>query len=355
MRQRLTLVVSVWFLFSASGCNQAPDLLEYNNPHQYSVATDVLWASPDGLDLTMDIYTPLSGKASYPVLLIFHGGAWLINDKSIMTQTAQYFATNSEYVVCNVNYRLLGDQANSITLDQIVEDALGAVLWVKYNINRYRGDSQKLAITGDSAGAHLAAMVVNKGKDLDSRGYSQRNLALTPTYLPQGKYAEDIKEAGGIEVQAALLSYGVFDLYQRGQENFESWKNPFWYFAGVLPRGLFGEGKSAITHPDLYKGISPIHTIPGSNNRSLPPQLLTVGSADTLTTPAEVKNYLRQLRANGHRAKYWEYADKKHAYLDSGRNSLLGVDFGVNAPPALDIMVAFLNEIFYPDLKAQSR
>ena len=71
-------------------------------------------------DLTMDIYTPTSGQASYPVLMIFHGGGWLINDKSIMDQMAQYIVTNGDYVVCNVDYRLLGDQDNSVTLDQIV-------------------------------------------------------------------------------------------------------------------------------------------------------------------------------------------------------------------------------------------
>ena len=39
--------------------------------------------------------------------------------------------SNGEYVVCSVDYRLLGDQGNSVTLNEIVNDAFGAVLWVK--------------------------------------------------------------------------------------------------------------------------------------------------------------------------------------------------------------------------------
>ena len=116
------------------GCAAPAEKPDHNDPTKYTLAPDILWASPDGFDLTMDIYTPTSGKDSYPVLIIFHGGGWLINDKSIMDQAAKYFATNSEYVICNVNYRLLGDQDNTVTIDQIVEDTFGAVLWAQDNI-----------------------------------------------------------------------------------------------------------------------------------------------------------------------------------------------------------------------------
>jgi hypothetical protein len=52
--------------------------------HSYGLQKDILWASPEGFDLTMDIYTPEFDLDHYPVLVIFHGGGWLINDKSIM-------------------------------------------------------------------------------------------------------------------------------------------------------------------------------------------------------------------------------------------------------------------------------
>ena len=330
------------------GCAAPAEKPDHNDPTKYTLAPDILWASPDGFDLTMDIYTPTSGKDSYPVLIIFHGGGWLINDKSIMDQSAKYFATNSEYVICNVNYRLLGDQDNTVTIDQIVEDTFGAVLWAKHNIHQYQGDPARVAVTGDSAGAHLAAMVVNQGQRLSSQGYNAQTLGFNPSYLAPGDIAETVVENGGIKVQGALLSYGAFNLYQRGSDGFESWKNPFWYMGGALPRGIFGGEINSTSHPEMYKGVSPAHTIPLRTNRALPPQLLTVGSADTLTTPAQVQDYLTKLQAAGHTAEYWEYADQRHAYLDSGHNAFLGVSFADNAPPALDVMIAFLDGIFYP-------
>lgn len=120
-----------WAAVLLVGCAAPEEPLTHNDPSRYTVASNVHWSAPEGFDLSMDIYTPRSGKASFPVLVIFHGGGWLINDKSIMEQAAKYMVSNGEYVVCNVDDRLLGDQGNTVTLNEIVNDAFGAVLWVK--------------------------------------------------------------------------------------------------------------------------------------------------------------------------------------------------------------------------------
>ena len=175
-----------------NGCSDIEDSLANNDPNNYVLAEDVVWSSPEGIDLTLDIYTPNSSKSTNPVLIIFHGGGWLINDNSIMDQMSQYLATNSEYVICNVNYRLLSDLNNKVTLDEIIEDAFGAVLWVKNNIEKYGGDKTKIAVTGDSAGAHLSAMIVNSGKALSSKDNYEESLKFNPTWLPPNKTAEQI-------------------------------------------------------------------------------------------------------------------------------------------------------------------
>jgi len=330
-----------------SACSETPELLTNNDPSKYSVSKDVLWASPDGFDLTMDIYTPTSGADSYPVVIIYHGGGWLINDKSIMDQMAKYLATNSDYVICNVNYRLLVDNDNSVTLNQIVEDAFGAVLWVKDNIGNYKGDKTQVAVTGDSAGGHLSAMIVNMGDRLISGKYSERSLGFKPSYLPAGKTTEQVALQRGLDVQAAILSYGSFDLYEGSLGGFESIKNPFWLMGGVLARGLFGDEFNVNDNPSLYKAVSPIYNIPASSERELPPQLLTAGSEDFIMTPASVKAYMEKLKAAGHSVQYWEHQGRGHAFLDSGSGSLWSDGFELNAPQALDVMIAFLDKVFY--------
>ena len=148
----LRRVVGLSLLLVVAACSEVAQLKKNNDPANYTVEQNVLWASPQNVDLAMDIYTPSSGRESYPVVVMFHGGGFLLNDKSIMDQAAAYLATNSEYVICNVDYRLLSDNGNTTTLDAIVGDAFGAVLWVKDNIDQYSGNPQQIAVTGDSAG-----------------------------------------------------------------------------------------------------------------------------------------------------------------------------------------------------------
>jgi acetyl esterase/lipase len=317
--------------------------------HDYSVEKNLAYATVDGHELTMDIYMPETGKKKYPVLVIFHGGGWLINNKSIMDEMSVYMASHAEYVVCNVNYRLLVDNNNTVKINQIVEDALGAVLWVQDNIDRYNGDPDQVAVTGDSAGGHLAEMVLVAGDKLSSTGFDYEPLGFNPTYMPKGMSSEKLAKKGGVEVQAAIISYGAFDLYQAALNGFESSSNFFWQMGGAEARSIFGGDITPQDSPEMYQLVSPYYILPGAGNKILPPQLFTVGSLDNTTTPESVEAYYTRVKESGHPAEYWEYADRPHAFLDSGSNEFLGTSFEEDAPEALDVMIDFLNGVFYSE------
>lgn len=312
--------------------------------NDYSVSEDVVWANPEGMSLTMDIYTPETDKDEYPVFIIFHGGGWLANDKSIMDDMSEYIVKNGDYVVCNVNYRLLKDQNNTVTMDKIVEDAFGAVLWIKENIRNYKGNPYQVAVSGDSAGGHLAAMVVNSGTMLDETGLFQGQLGFKPTYMPTG--IRDIIENDMMEVQAAVLNYAALDIYELAKQGYEYNQNIFWQGAGVQPRGIFGNDYSIEGNPDYYKAVSPIHNIPDKKDRKLPPQLLTVGTEDDLIAPELIQEYTNILEKAGHPVEYWEHEGRPHAFLDSGINERLGTRFEDDATEALDKFISFLDDIF---------
>ena len=339
------LIVALLTLLVIGGCSDVEDLLVNNDPSNYALVEDVVWSSPKGMDLTLDIYTPVSSRSTNPVLIIFHGGGWLMNDNSIMDQMSQYLATNSEYVICNVNYRLLSDLDNSVTLNEIVEDAFGAVLWIKDNISKYKGDNTKIAVTGDSAGAHLSAMIVNSGMALSS-GKFEESLRFNPTWLPHNKTPEQVAEEDDLAVQAAILSYGAFNIYQGSLDGFETFKNPFWLVTGSRARGLFGSEYNVEINPDMYRAVSPIYNIPKQMEKVLPPQYFIVGSEDSLTTPASVNEYIDEMNSNGDLSSYCEYEGRSHAFLDSGTNLLLGTSFAENAPQAIDKIIDFLDLVF---------
>ncbi len=341
------LVLFPFFLLSTSCQSESPSEANDNSLSNYGfeIVKDIEWAKPKGKSLKMDIYIPQTKKEKYPVLIVFHGGGWLINDNSIMNQMCEYIAQHSEYIVCNVNYRLLGDLGNTVKMNEMIEDAMGAVLWVKENIEEYKGDSSKIILTGDSAGGHLAEMVVIGGQNLESDGFAGSSFGFNPTYLPQGKTAEEVASENGLKVQAVILSYPGIDIYEACIGGMEKSSNIFWLIAGVSPRGIFGNDYNTKDNPEMYKAVSPNYHIPKSSKRNLPPHFCHVGSLDNVVPPSVVSDYVDLLKSKGHYAEFWIHENRPHAYLDSGKNEFLGIEFSKDAPEAIDKMIDFMNRV----------
>lgn len=306
---------------------------------------DIEWAKVKGFALTTDIYSPKNATKPLPVLVIFHGGGWLVNNKAIMSDMALYMASHSDLVVVNMNYRLLGDNNNSTTANEIVEDALGAVLWVKDHIKEYGGNPRQIAVTGDSAGGHLASMVMLAGRSLDSTGFTPQSQKFTPSYLPKDKTAEQVAAADAAKVQAVILSYTAFDLLESAKSGFETAQNPFWKWGNASPRGLFGDGITYQSHEQYYKAVSPLYLLP-QDGYTLPPQFVLVGSKDGLTTPELASHYVSLLKSAGQQVEFKIYEGKGHGFLDSGCNDYTKGCFKDLAIPTLDDMIQFLNSVF---------
>jgi acetyl esterase len=316
--------------------------------HEFETHKNITWVELPDMQLTLDIYVPKTGKKNYPVLVIYHGGGWLINNNSIMNSMSEYVASHGEYVVANVNYRLLGDSNNRVHINQIVEDALGALAWVKENIAHYKGDPKRVAVTGDSAGGHLASMVLLSGRNLETDGFAGKTLGFKPTYLPKGKTAERLAKRDALSVQAAVISYAAFDLHKAALNGFESPKNIFWTLGKASPRGLFGNDISVEKNPEFYKAVSSMYNIPAASTYKLPPQFVHVGSTDTTTPPASSQEYVDALKAAGHPVEFKIYPDRNHAFLDNDCNEYLKVCFDRDAPEPLNDIIQFLDKIFWP-------
>src|SRR4051812_6560599 len=331
-------------LFTAASQEAFADYASHalaDSSHTFDVTKDIEWAKPKGFSLKMDIYVPKTGKKSYPVIIIYHGGGWLLSPKEIMNDMSEYLASHSEYIVCNVQYRLLGDNNNTTTIDEIVGDVFGAVVWVKEHIQAYKGDPSKIAVTGDSAGGHLAEMVVVSGNNLGSGGFGKTSLSFIPTYLPKGKTAEDIKKTNGMAVQAAMISYGVFDLYTSALGGFETSSNKLWEYAKATPRGIFGGSINVKDNAEYYKATSPLYNRPQASERKLPAQFVMVGTKDRLLTAAQ--EYVKALKDAGKPVEYWESEGRPHGFLDRGSNPTAGTSFVKDGVPAVERMITFLD------------
>lgn len=101
------------------------------------------------------IYTPKDGAASYPVIVYYHGGGWVIADLNVYNASAQGLCEQVGAIVVSVEYPKGPEKkfpAAHVT-------AFSAYEWVLKNAASFKGDSSKIAVAGESAGGNLAANV----------------------------------------------------------------------------------------------------------------------------------------------------------------------------------------------------
>lgn len=107
--------------------------------------------------LTLTIWTPSPDAGRRPVLVWFHGGAWISGAGSLDWYSGATLACEGDLVVVGVNYRLgaLGylhhpaiSPGNLGTADQVA-----ALAWVNAHIAAFGGDPACVTLAGQSAGA----------------------------------------------------------------------------------------------------------------------------------------------------------------------------------------------------------
>jgi len=90
-------------------------------------------------------------------LVFIHGGYWQMFDKTTFHFIAEAFLLHNITTVL-INYPL----APAANMDEIVASCRKAMLWLQQNIAAFNADPQHVYVVGHSAGAHLAAMLIEK-------------------------------------------------------------------------------------------------------------------------------------------------------------------------------------------------
>lgn len=101
----------------------------------------------------------LKGDMPRPVMFYIHGGGWYSGDKNFSRFIGLPWISCG-YTVVSINYRLLPQSEYPAQ----IEDCACALKWVMGNIDKYCGDPDRIAVVGDSAGGHLAALLVTGNK-----------------------------------------------------------------------------------------------------------------------------------------------------------------------------------------------
>jgi acetyl esterase/lipase len=220
----------------AQSTNSASATNEFKVPDWVAIERNVHY---DHYDQTvLDVMWPKAEvKGKRPGAIMFHGGGWIRSTKETMMGSFCLPHLQHGFVVCNVEYRL----APVATAPAAVNDALAAAKWFFDHADRYHVDTNRIIVTGASAGGHLALMV----------GMTPDSAKLGPT----------------VKVAAIVNGYGITDVADvLGGPHRQSWA-PQW-----LPeqdgRAELAKKLSPLTY--VRKELPPILTVQGANDHTVP-------------------------------------------------------------------------------------
>jgi acetyl esterase len=137
----------------------------------------------------LDIYRPTNVPGPWPICVYVHGGSFRILSKETHWVPAVQFARNG-YLTFVVNYRL----APAAKFPSALEDIAHAIAWVMANAFVHGGDTSRLVVAGESAGANLALAY-----------------AIACTYERDEAYARAIFDSGFVP-QAIVPACGILQV-----------------------------------------------------------------------------------------------------------------------------------------------
>ncbi len=106
-----------------------------------------------GSKIPVRIYYPKEGKAPFPIVLYFHGGGFVLATNDTYDASARGIVAGTGAIVISPEYR----KAPEHKFPAAHDDALAAYKWVVANAGALKGDKQRIALAGESAGGNLAA------------------------------------------------------------------------------------------------------------------------------------------------------------------------------------------------------
>jgi acetyl esterase/lipase len=235
--------------------------------------------APGGRRFHMDVVHPTEAPAGgAPILLHVHGGGWVIGRKEQQGIPLMLHMAARGWVCFDVNYPLSPRARwpeHLVALKRAIE-------WIREHAHAYGADPSFLAVTGGSAGGHLAAMVALSADD--------------PAFQPGFEDADT-------SVQACVPFYGLYDFTDESGTKHARQRLGALIRPIVMARGA--------RYPDDFRSASPLYRV----SPDAPPFFVLHGRNDTLVPVADARAFVAALRAVAKNpVAYAELTGAQHAF-----------------------------------------
>ena len=230
---------------------------------------DVTYKTAGQTPLKLDLYYPAAPKAEdkFPLVIYLHGGGWAAGSKTKFQRGIRpgVSALNARgFCVASVDYRLWSKDGN-VTIRDCVVDSKDALRFLAKNASRFHLDPNLVFAFDDSAGGHLAQMV----------------LLSSPESFPGDPTLAEAK----FRIVAGVSWYGPCDFEETslfippGKDGVRD------RFGGRIIKGT----PDASARIAAYREVSPVNYLSPSS----PPLLMLQGDKDTVI-PVHHARYMKQ-------------------------------------------------------------
>jgi acetyl esterase/lipase len=235
---------------------------------------------PAGVRQQLDIYRPrVMPEEGCPVLLHIHGGGFIMGDKGAQALPLLHTLASRGWICVAANYRL----SPSVGFPVHLEDCKSALCWIREHGGEYGMNPDFVAVTGGSAGGHLAALM---------------GLTANRPELQRGHPDVDTS------VQACIPFYGVYDFLARYDQHPNGE-----FFQRLASDRIMHE--SAQDNPELWDLASPVVQV----HPAAPPFMIFHGSLDSLAQVRDARVFRQKLaEVSDNPVVYVELPGAEHAY-----------------------------------------
>jgi acetyl esterase/lipase len=238
--------------------------------NQYQVVPNLTYVTASNYEAKLDIYKRRDTSGPQPTVIYFHGGFWAAGNKEAALMSLMPWFEMGWNVV-NVEYRL----ARVAPAPAAVEDCLCAMKYIVAQAKNYDIDVNRIVVTGESAGGHLALAtgMIPASAGLDNECTGPR--------APR--------------VAAIINWFGITDVMDvidgpNRRDIAATW------FAGLPNRDEIAKRVSPLTY--VRPGLPPILTIHGDADNTVPyPEAVKLHEA---LTQAHVPNQLLTIPGGKH-------------------------------------------------------
>jgi acetyl esterase/lipase len=223
--------------------------------------------------LTLDLYSQ-PGVSSAPTLIYVHPGSWMRGRPGRQARPLFYRLADRGWVILDIRYPL----SPAATFPDHIIGVNRAIAWAKADGVEYGVDPDRVAISGGSSGAHLAALAA---LTWDEPG-------LQPGF-----------EDADTSVVARVPFYGIYDLLVRNPTRYD------WPFIARYVMKARVEDR-----PDLYRLGSPLDQV----RADAPPFLVIHGEFDSIVLASESRHFVEALADTGAPVDYHEVHGAQHGF-----------------------------------------